>query len=154
MFTTLCIWTWLLHCSVHTWSLPLELTLEHTKMYVVYSLTVYTNYMHNHGAWFTFLELILRWILGTNIAIIMANNCIVQLDAAQRLPKSLLLSMNLSGFVFNSGSMYNSGSSASLSVPGCILLDAMWGSDALPHVGCGLFKSLKEVVVLPHPWLG
>ena len=55
----------------------------------------------------------------------MANICIVQLDAVQRLPKSLLLSMNLSGFVFNSGSMYNSGGSASLSVPGCILLDAM-----------------------------
>lgn len=54
----------------------------------------------------------------------------------------------------HSGSMYNSGSSTSLPVPCCILLDVMWGSDALPHAGCGVFKSLKEVVVLPDPWLG
>ena len=46
------------------------------------------------------------------------------------------------------------GSPTAVPVPSSLLLDALWGCHAIPHVGCCFQQALKEVVVLPFTGMG
>ena len=46
------------------------------------------------------------------------------------------------------------GGLAALPFSSSLLLDALWGCHAIPHVGCRFQQALKEVVVLPFTGMG
>ena len=77
------------------------------------------------------------------------------------LPNSVSLSVepawqltNYHCSLLSSGWLCICGSSVALPVSSCLLLDAVWGCHAVPHVGGCFQQALQEVVVLPYPGMG